>query len=115
MNNIADEFQIQQFIANAKELMFKNKYTFIPRTKNLQSLAQNGLTVDDVKDVILELNSNDYYKGPKPDFDSSHQGDIWEFKKNFDGIQFYVKLKIENDCLKCISFHEDDFLDNSRG
>ena len=36
-----------------------------------------------------------------------------EFKKNIDGMQFYVKVKIvqENgeDILKCIGFHEDDF------
>ena len=34
-------------------------------------------------------------------------------KKNIDGMQFYVKVKIvqENgeDILKCIGFHEDDF------
>ena len=40
-------------------------------------------------------------------------GDIWEFKKNIDGKEFYIKLKIQNrngnDILKCLSFHEDDF------
>jgi len=25
--------------------------------------------------------------------DSNRPGDIWEFKKNIDGVQFYVKVK----------------------
>lgn len=49
----------------------------------------------------------------KQDHDPNRPGDIWEFKKNIDGIQFYVKVKIvqENgeDILKCIGFHDDDF------
>lgn len=44
---------------------------------------------------------------------TSRPGDVWEFKKDVDGTQFYVKVKIvqENgeDILKCLGFHEDDF------
>ena len=79
----------------------------------MQALARHGLTIMDAKSEILELVSDDYYKGPKQDFDPNHRGDIWEFKKNIDGMQFYVKVKIvrENgeDILKCLGFHEDDF------
>ena len=39
--------------------------------------------------------------------------DIWEFKKNIDGRQFYIKVKIVQvngeDIVKCLGFHEDDF------
>ncbi len=71
------------------------------------------LTIADAKNEILGLVVGDYYKGPKQDLDSNRPGDIWEFKKNIDGMQFYVKVKIvqENgkDILKCLAFHEDDF------
>ncbi|OON94765.1 MAG: hypothetical protein ATN31_02650 [Candidatus Epulonipiscioides saccharophilum] len=89
------------------------KYDFVPRRKNLQSLAQHGLTPIDAKNEILDLVVEDYYKGPKLDLDPNRAGDIWEFKKDIDGITFYVKIKIViengNEILKCIGFHEDDF------
>ena len=79
----------------------------------MQALAQRGMTIADAKDEILGLAVGDYYKGPKQDFDPNKPGDIWEFKKDVDGILFYVKVKIvqENgeDILKCLGFHEDDF------
>lgn len=86
---------------------------FVPRSKNLQSLSEHGLTIADVKDEIFSLKVNDYYKGPKKDFDKTQSGDIWEFKKTVDQEIFYVKLKIQNhggkDILKCLSFHENEY------
>ena len=83
---------------------------FISEVKRLLS---TGLTITDAKDEILGLVVGDYYKGPKQDLDPNRPGYIWEFKKNIDGIPFYVKVKIaqENgeDILKCLGFHEDDF------
>ena len=79
----------------------------------MQALAQYGFTITDVKNEILGGVGGNYYKGLKRDFDPDRPGEIWEFKKNLDGIQFYVKVKIvqENgeDVLKCLGFHEDDF------
>ncbi len=98
----------------AKKLISAGKYDFVPRRKNMQALAQHGLTIMDAKNEILGLVVGDYYKGPKRDLDPNRTGDIWEFKKNIDGMKFYVKLKIvqENgkDILKCLGFHEDDFV-----
>ena len=85
----------------------------MPRRKNMQALAQYGLTVLDAKNEIFGLVVRDYYKGPKKDFDSVRPGDIWEFKKKIDGISFYIKVKISEEngeeVLKCIGFHKDDF------
>ena len=102
---------IVAFLEEAKKLVVSGKYDFVPRRKNMQSLARYGLTIADAKEEILGLVISDYYKGPKQDFD--RPGVIWEFKKNIDGIQFYVKIKIvqenEEKLLKCLGFHEDDF------
>ena len=104
---------ITEYLVRVKKLLSEGKYDFVPRRKNMQALARHGLTIMDAKSEILELVYDDYYKGPKQDFDPNQQGDIWEFKKNIDGMQFYVKVKIvrENgeDILKCLGFHEDDF------
>lgn len=101
------------FLERVKKLISKGRYDFVPRRKNMQALARYGMSIIDVKDEILGLTVDDYYKGPKRDFDSKRPGDIWEFKKQINKMQFYVKVKIvqENgeDILKCLGFHEDDF------
>lgn len=113
MSNQASNADIVAYLADVKRLLSAGKYDFVPRRKNMQALAQHGLTITDAKNEILGLVVDDYYRGPKPDHDPNRPGDIWEFKKNIDGMQFYVKVKIvqENgeDILRCIGFHEDDF------
>ena len=113
MGNQASVADIISFLENAKRLVSAGKYDFVPRRKNMQALAQHGLTITDAKAEILGLVVGDYYKGPKQDFDPNKQGDIWEFKKQIDGIQFYVKIKITQEngdaILKCLGFHEDNF------
>ena len=105
--------EISDFIIEAKSLISNGKYDFVPRTKNLQALAKRGFSIENVKSEILSLEVMDYYKGPKQDFDNSRPGDIWEFKKCIDGIQFDIKLKIANEngenILKCLSFHDSEF------
>lgn len=113
MSNQANVSDIIVFLERMKRLISAGKYDFVPRRKNMQALAQHGLTIPDAKNEILGLVIGDYYKGPKQDFDPNRPGDIWEFKKDVDGICFYIKVKItkENgeDILKCMGFHEDDF------
>ena len=113
MQSKANTEEITLFLEKIKILISAGKYDFVPRRKNMLSLAQHGLTIADAKDEILGLSVSDYYKGPKQDLDRARPRDIWEFKKNLDGIQFYVKVKIvqENneEILKCIGFHGDDF------
>lgn len=113
MSNQAGMTDIATYLTEVKRLLSEGKYDFVPRRKNMQALAHHGLTITDAKNEILGLAVGDYYKGPKQDFDSNRPGDVWEFKKNISGIQFYLKVKIvqENgeDVLKCLGFHEDDF------
>lgn len=113
MSNQASTSDITIYLTEVKRLLSEGKYDFVPRRKNMQALAQYGLTIADAKNEILGLVVGDYYKGPKQDFDLNRPGDIWKFKKNIDGMQFYVKVKIVQqngeDILKCLVFHEDDF------
>ena len=113
VGNQASMSEIAEYLAKIKALLSAGKYDFVPRRKNMQALAQHGLTITDAKYEILGLVVGDYYKGPKQDYDPNRPGDIWEFKKKIDGMEFYVKVKVvqENgeDILKCLGFHEDDF------
>lgn len=114
MGNTTSVSDITLFLERAKKLVSTGKYDFVPRRKNMQALAQHGMTIADAKAEILGLVVGDYYKGPKQDLDPNRPGDIWEFKKQVDGTQFYVKVKIvqENgeNVLKCLGFHEDEFI-----
>jgi len=113
VSNQVSTLDVATYLTEVKSLLSVGKYDFVPRRKNMQALAQHGLTIADAKNEILGLVVSDYYKGPKQDFDPNRLGDIWEFKKNIDGLQFYIKIKImqENgeDILKCLAFHEDEF------
>ncbi len=113
MSNQAEISDIAAYLTEVKRLLSAGKYDFVPRRKNMQALAQHGLTIEDAKNEIIGLVVGDYYKGPKRDLDQNRPGDIWEFKKNIDGMQFYVKVKIVQEggenILKCLAFHEDDF------
>jgi hypothetical protein len=106
-----NELEISQFLEEVRTLISLGRYDFVPRRANLQALVNIGFTIADAKDEILNLKTEDYYKGPKRDFDDERPGDIWEFKKIVNGAQFYVKLKIQiinsEHILKCLSFHED--------
>ena len=105
--------EIITFLERVKTLVSAGQYDFVPRRKNMQALARQGITIADAKDEILGLSASDYYKGPKLDLDPGRSGDIWEFKKNIGNLPFYVKVKIvregSGEILKCLSFHEDDF------
>ena len=114
MGNTASVSDITLFLERTKKLVSTGKYDFVPRRKNMQALAQHGMTIADAKAEILGLVVGDYYKGPKQDLDPNRPGDIREFKKQVNGTQFYVKVKIvqENgeNILKCLGFHEDEFI-----
>ena len=113
MGKQANTQDISAFLAKMKRQVSAGKYDFVPRRKNMQALAQHGLTISDAKDEIFGLVVEDYYKGPKQDLDPLKPGDIWEFKKNIDGQPFYIKVKIVQvngeDIVKCLGFHQDDF------
>ena len=98
------------FLNKMKQLVSEGKYTLVQRKKNIQSLIEFGLTVSDIKDILLSLELSNYYAGPKSDYDFS-EGDIWEFIKRIENVLFYIKLKIiktDEEYVVCISFHKSN-------
>lgn len=81
MSNQTNISDITTFLEKMKRLISVGKYDFVPRRKNMQALAEHGLTITDAKNQILGLVVGDYYKGPKQDFDHNRPGDIWDFMK----------------------------------
>ena len=103
--------EVAAFLKETKDLIRKGQYDFVPRRKNLQALARQGLTLQDAKNEIMNLRTDDYHKGPKADFERPEE--IWEFKREIENTRYYIKIKIAEESgtkvLKCLSFHEDEF------
>lgn len=103
---------VNEYLIRIKEVVSKGNFKFIGnRRKNRNSCAKAGILFRHVKDYVLELTYLDYLNGPEPERDVRYPpGEIMFFGLNINGINFFIKLKLENDetgenCI-CISFHE---------
>lgn len=95
--------QIKQIVAKDKD---GDTFKLANRNKNIEFLIDNGLLIDDIKNIILNLEIKDYYKGPEEDRDG-YEGEIWIFTPMFADKKIYVKIRIEKNILVvCISIHE---------
>ena len=74
------------------------------REKNTQGLLDLGLSAEERKEVILGLVPDDYMAGPKPD-DTDPQKEVWEFGKNLEGTEVYIKLRVAQDTRKRNVYH----------
>lgn len=103
------EDQIRLFLLKVKEAISLGNFTVINRDKNTKFLADCGITPREREIIILSLDVDDYEKGPTPDHKKSSE-DIWIFRKQYLGIDIYIKLKlvIQQEVFHCIclSFHE---------
>ncbi|MCZ6803628.1 MAG: toxin [Proteobacteria bacterium] len=77
----------------------------VPRIGNMETLRYLGITKNNLEEILLGLSVADYCKGPIPDKDKP--GELWEFGKDMDGEEVYIKLKVVKalNLAKCISFH----------
>ena len=101
---------IRQKLTLIKQLVAKDKngdlFIIINREKNLEFIHKYGLIIDDIKEIMLNLEINDYYKGPEED-EAGYEGEVWIFTPKFQDIRLYIKIRIKNNILiVCISIHE---------
>jgi len=79
----------------------------VPRQGVKETLEWLGLTKRDVEQILLGLSVTDFCNGPLPDKDKP--GELWEFGKQIEGQDVYIKLKVAGvagvKIAKCISFH----------
>lgn len=102
---------IQKVLSDMRYAIDCNKFEPIYRKKNLNTLANLGLTWADAKNAIYSLSENEYRRGPMVDIDDPPSDHFWEFKKHIDGNVIYIKFKVvyqEDGRVKLVSFHIDD-------
>ncbi len=101
---IASIEEVKQFLENAKSLIRQGRHDFIPRKKNLDGLALLGLTIKLAMLELVDLSYRQYDRGPILDTDRPPDI-VWEFIKEIDSNQAYIKIKIDRRGCVCLSFH----------
>ena len=101
---------VRQKLTIIKELVTKDKngdkFILVNRDKNRNFMLEYGLLTNDIKDIILNLELDDYYKEPEED-DAGFEGEIWIFTPIFQNIKLYIKIRLANNTVViCISIHE---------
>jgi len=88
-----------------------NKQILDRRYKYISTLAQLGITNEDVWDDIYNLSSKDIWIKDNDD-NSQFPGIVWITKKVLHGELIYIKLKIKNSPqgqLLVMSYHIDEY------
>lgn len=84
-----------------------DRWIFVTRYKNIETVAGLEFTMEDVGREILSLSVMDYCLGPMNDPEIG--GDVWVFGKTISDKEVYIKLKLWGDKtskgLRVLSFH----------
>lgn len=107
------ESAIRSFLLEAKLVIQQScqdswRWSFSTlREKNVNTLTELEMTLEDVKKEILSLSLLDYSSGPLED--PEIEGDLWIFGKIIRGKEVYIKLKLSGDqhgrMVRVLSFH----------
>ncbi len=97
--------KVNCFLEAFKSEIAKSGLIFVPRKKNTDFLAFQGMFTYQAEEVIKKLTAVNYFEGPMPDDDGS-EGEVWKFAIDIQGIETYIKLKLSSGEAKCISFHK---------
>lgn len=107
--------QIKLALLRIKQLLqdYPNKSCVFrdDRPENEETLNKLGYMPSDAIKDILHLTYKDYFRGPSKNISKSglREGEIWEYKKNIQGLDIYIKCQLVYRPLSVtiISFHED--------
>jgi len=107
------ESVVRSFLLEAKYVIQKScqdswRWSFSTlREKNIKTLTDLEMTLEDVKKEILSLSLLDYCFGPRKD--PKIEGNVWIFGKIIRGKEVYIKLKLSGDrhgrIVRVLSFH----------
>lgn len=101
----AAEFQITLCLFRVKQTVAAGEIQFIDRKKNMATLTQLGMTVQNAIDALLGLGLANYVSGPETDHDTGEPKCIWKFGILIENEEIYVKLKLLEEQVKELSFH----------
>ena len=106
-NIMATKEQVEAFLKRLKEKIKVFDIVFRDdRGKNLQTLATLEINTIVRKQIIMNIEPEDYVEGPIVDT-LNKMGEMWIFGKDVKGHEVYIKitLGLPNSSTICISFH----------
>ena len=106
-NLMATREQVEAFLVRLKEKIQVFDIVFRDdRGTNLQTLATLEIAPIYRKQVILNIDPEDYSEGPIVDT-LNKMGEMWVFGKDVKGHEVYIKITLgfPNNSTICISFH----------
>ena len=93
---------IGRFLHFMKEIVDKNNFILVEREASLEFMAGMGITMDELKSVILSLTPRDCFDGPEADRDSRYPGwVVAEFSPKAFGKTLYLKMSIKYEAKRC--------------
>lgn len=103
--------KVEDFLVECRELIDKRQIDlFLNDPENRATMEMLAYTPRAMTQEIRDIEPKDLFKGPVEDYDRSHTGHVWIFKKPIKGILIYIKLKIRVRGGKevfVMSFHPD--------
>lgn len=99
---------IEKALSDVRWALAQNKFTFVPRTKNMQTMANLGITSYDVIDIVYNLRPHECVKGAVEDRDFPDSDLFWVFVTKVRNESVYIKFKIlyqKDKSVKIVSFH----------
>lgn len=110
MNVITDKLR-GKYLLRIKKLVSSDingeHFTIVRTKKNIDFMYEYGLSIEDVKNIILNLSTEDCFSGPENDKDLSYEGWIFKFSPMFENVKLYIKIRVESsEKSVCLSVHE---------
>ena len=81
----ASRSQVLLFLFLAKKCTSR-RFTFIPRSKNMATLAMLGISIQDAKQRVLGLTAGDYVDGPEPNLVRPSE-EVWIFGLSEESLE----------------------------
>jgi len=98
--------EVAQFLENFRSKLGIWGLLFMHRSKNTNTLLELEFTVQKVKELLRELEVNDFCEGPVTD-EILHFTELWVFGKTIKEKEIYIKIALGkfNSQNLCVSFH----------
>lgn len=110
MNVITDKLR-EKYLLRIKTLVSSDingeHFTIVRTKKNIDFMYEYGLSIEDVKNIILNLSTEDCFSGSENDRDLSYEDWIFKFSPMFENVKLYIKIRVESsEKSVCLSVHE---------
>lgn len=104
---------VENILHKLRKCVETKHYIIVSRRKNLRFMAEEGLTYEDLEDILCGMTYDDYYKSDTDRDDPTGQDIYWFFRPYYQENKLYVKFKIwfekgDLDTAYIKSLHKDE-------